>query len=145
MDYTIIGSGVNLASRLEAATPPGTILISHETYVLVKDRFCCEERQPLSVKGMGDPVENYRVIDEWDKLPERESVIREDLPAVKLEVNLRTMSNGDREQTVAALQRALRRLESSGATLRQADVADYTRIQSDSWTSQLAPQTPDKV
>jgi class 3 adenylate cyclase len=36
MDYTIIGAAVNLASRLEAAAHPGTILIAHETWSLVR-------------------------------------------------------------------------------------------------------------
>jgi class 3 adenylate cyclase len=35
MDYTIIGSGVNLARRLEQMAPPGEILISYETYAHV--------------------------------------------------------------------------------------------------------------
>ena len=42
MDYTIIGAGVNLAARLEAAAGPGDILISYETYALVRDRIHCE-------------------------------------------------------------------------------------------------------
>src|SRR5262249_57113044 len=37
MDYTIIGGGVNLASRLEAAATPGEILISFETHANRRD------------------------------------------------------------------------------------------------------------
>ncbi|MBF0219852.1 MAG: hypothetical protein HQL49_10050, partial [Gammaproteobacteria bacterium] len=41
MDYTIIGSYVNLASRLEQHAQPDQILITHETYLLVKDKINC--------------------------------------------------------------------------------------------------------
>ena len=51
MDYTIIGGGVNLASRLEAAATPGEILISYETYASVHHRIHCEERENISVKA----------------------------------------------------------------------------------------------
>ena len=37
MDYTIIGGGVNLASRLQSNAMPGGIVLSHETWSLVKD------------------------------------------------------------------------------------------------------------
>lgn len=37
MDYMIIGGAVNLAARLESSAEPGTILIAHETWALVKD------------------------------------------------------------------------------------------------------------
>ncbi|MGB7615754.1 MAG: PAS domain S-box protein, partial [Pseudolabrys sp.] len=37
MDYTMVGGTVNLASRLEHEAPPGGVLISFETYALVKD------------------------------------------------------------------------------------------------------------
>ena len=46
MDYTIIGSHVNLASRLQSYAEPGTILVSHETYALVKDAIAAQDSLP---------------------------------------------------------------------------------------------------
>src|SRR5688500_10728120 len=43
MDYTIIGSEVNMAARLEQAADPGGILISKETYSLVRDEIVAIE------------------------------------------------------------------------------------------------------
>src|SRR5439155_16559410 len=51
MDYTIIGNEVNLAARLEAHAELGGILVSHETYSLVKDLIAAEEQSPVKVKG----------------------------------------------------------------------------------------------
>ena len=48
MDYTIIGGGVNLASRLEAAATQGEILISYETYANIRHQIHCEERGHIS-------------------------------------------------------------------------------------------------
>src|SRR5439155_17171780 len=39
MDYTAIGRQVNLAARLQVACDPERILISHSTWVLVKDEI----------------------------------------------------------------------------------------------------------
>ena len=66
MDYTIIGSGVNLASRLESAASPGEILISYETYANVKDEIHCEEFGDITVKGISHPVETYQVVDTYE-------------------------------------------------------------------------------
>ena len=62
MDYTIIGSEVNLASRLQSHAEPGGILLSHETYSLVKDNVLAEEQAPIQAKGFAKPVRNYKVI-----------------------------------------------------------------------------------
>lgn len=64
MDYTIIGGSVNLASRLETNCEPGKILISHETYSLVKDNFEFDKKEPIKVKGMYEPVNTYQVVKE---------------------------------------------------------------------------------
>jgi Adenylate and Guanylate cyclase catalytic domain len=54
-DYTMVGGPVNLASRLEHEAPPGGMLISFETYGLVKDDVRCDERGHVRVKGIGHP------------------------------------------------------------------------------------------
>ena len=42
LEYTAIGSGVNTASRLEAAAENGEILMSFDTYSLVSDQIPCQ-------------------------------------------------------------------------------------------------------
>lgn len=62
MDYTIIGSQVNMASRLQSAAAPGEILISPETFSLVGSKFECVAQEPIQVKGFEQLVEPYQVI-----------------------------------------------------------------------------------
>jgi class 3 adenylate cyclase len=61
MAYTILGGEVNLAARIESQSEPGGILISHETYSLVKDYVEVVEREPLHLKGIPLPVRTYAV------------------------------------------------------------------------------------
>ncbi|MBT3275579.1 MAG: response regulator, partial [Spirochaetales bacterium] len=63
MDYTIIGSQVNIAARLESQADPDQILISHETWSAVKDKIHCIRLKPVSVKGISQPIIPYQVID----------------------------------------------------------------------------------
>ncbi len=66
MDYTIIGGQVNVAARLEQNAPPDQILISHETWALVKDDFRCLGRAPIYVKGVQHSIRTYQVIGKND-------------------------------------------------------------------------------
>ena len=113
MDYTIIGSGVNLASRLEQAAPPGEILISYETYALVKDEVCCEERGHINVKGISYSVATYQVVDVYENVGKSRDFIHEDYGTLKLDIDLEAMSTTERSHAVTVLQRAVDRL--SGA------------------------------
>ena len=61
-DYTAIGRNVNLAARLQAQCPPDRILLSHATWVLVRDEIECEAKGEISVKGIRDPVFVYEVM-----------------------------------------------------------------------------------
>ena len=110
MDYTIIGSGVNLACRLEQMAPPGEILISYETYAHVKEQVCCEEREHINVKGMAHAVATYKVIDLFDNLCERRDFIHEESANLKLDIDVEAMSVSERSDAVTVLQRAMDRL-----------------------------------
>jgi class 3 adenylate cyclase/HAMP domain-containing protein len=110
MDYTIIGGGVNLASRLEAAATPGEILISYETYANVRDRIHCEEHGNLTVKGIAYPVATYQVVDTHENLSAQRRFFHEETRNLKLDLNLDAMSADDRDQAAAVLREALDRL-----------------------------------
>lgn len=61
MDYTIIGREVNLAARLEQAAEPGGILVSRDTYELVKDDIRLDPRDPVMAKGFAEPITVFAV------------------------------------------------------------------------------------
>jgi class 3 adenylate cyclase len=60
-EYSAMGMQVNLASRLETASKPGEILISHATWALVNDQIDCRPKETIEVKGFSRPVRAYEV------------------------------------------------------------------------------------
>jgi PAS domain S-box-containing protein len=108
MDYTMVGGTVNLASRLEHEAVPGGILISFETFALVKDEVRCEERGRVQVKGIAQPVMTYEVL---GPKPDAGQAATAHL---RLELDAGRMSDDERVAAAAALRRALGMLEKSG-------------------------------
>jgi len=62
MEYTVIGTPVNIASRLESLAQPNQIIIGEETYRRVKGKFNIREIGPREVKGASEPVIAYEVL-----------------------------------------------------------------------------------
>jgi len=107
MDYTIIGGGVNTASRLESSATPGEILISYETFAHVRDQVDCREHGTLQVKGIAYPVVTYQVLDTYESLGSERRRFREDHRNIKLDLDLDAMTSEDRDKAVDILRRAL--------------------------------------
>ncbi len=65
MDYTAIGDGVNLASRLESACKEysAQILCSENTYKKLKGSYRAREIDRVIVKGKTEPVGVYEILD----------------------------------------------------------------------------------
>ncbi len=60
-EYTPIGHTTNLASRMQALAPTGSIAISEQTRKLVEGYFALKPLGPTKVKGVSEPVNVYEV------------------------------------------------------------------------------------
>jgi adenylate cyclase len=61
MDYTIIGGEANLAARLQSIAEPGHIVVSYETYALVRDIAGAQALPPIAMKGISREVIPYAI------------------------------------------------------------------------------------
>jgi len=61
LEYTVLGSPVNLASRLQSRAEPDTILIGDSTYLLIRDAADTSPMGEITPKGFARPVAAYRL------------------------------------------------------------------------------------
>lgn len=59
---TAMGEALALASRMETAAEPGTVLVSENTYRLVRESFDWMSLGEINVKGIRSPIHVYRPI-----------------------------------------------------------------------------------
>ena len=60
-EFTAMGDTVNTASRLVNSAKGGEVLISHDTYELVRGVFDVQKQTPMIVKGKTEPLQTYLV------------------------------------------------------------------------------------
>jgi len=62
MDYTAVGDTTNLSARMESLAKPGSVLISKNTYKMVKDYFEFNPLGEIKVKGKEELQEAFELI-----------------------------------------------------------------------------------
>jgi len=109
MDYTIIGAEANLAARLQAVAQPGSIIISYETYALVRDIVEADALPPITVKGISRPVVPY-VVRRLAEVPEA-GVIHGQAQGLDLFLDVTALDAGSAGETRRLLEQALTALD----------------------------------
>ena len=100
LDYTVIGNNVNMASRLETSAKVNSILISEDTYLLIKNEIECDKREHIKVKGLSYPIKTYCVkrikktnnltVDKFEK----------NIEGMSLSINYLSVKNLNRAETI---------------------------------------------
>ena len=110
MDYTVLGTHVNLASRLESGADPGEILISHETWSLIKDIVMCRDRGEIQAKGFSHPIKVYQVVDFRKDLGKNQSYFEEHVQGFSMHLDLERVKNYDRDRIIEHLENTAEKL-----------------------------------
>lgn len=111
LDYTVLGTQVNLASRLESAAAPNEILISHETWSLVKDTIMCRDKGEIMVKGFSQPVKVYQVADLRREMGKTQTYLEEHADGFSMYLDMDKVKNYDKQKVLDALEQAAARLK----------------------------------
>lgn len=116
LDYTALGAHVNLASRLESAGKPGNILITHETWSLVKDVILCRDKGHIKAKGFSYPIQVYEVVNYRKDLGANQSYIAENTDGFSMHLDMEKIKNYDKEKVISSLIKAAQKLKEKHIT-----------------------------
>jgi adenylate cyclase len=111
MDYTVIGGEANLAARLQALAESGAIIMSYETYALVRDIVRARALEPIAVKGISRDVVPYVVEGTAAEPNEGPRVINSQTKGVDVFVDLEAVDASSVEQVRAVLEEAITALD----------------------------------
>ena len=114
MDYTAIGAEVNLAARLQSIAEPRHIVISYETYALVRDIVAARALPPISVKGINRTVVPYVVEGVLDETGRKIEIFSEHMTGLDFYLDPRAVDATAIERIRATLKNAIAALEERG-------------------------------
>ena len=112
MDYTIIGAEANLASRLQSIAQPGGIVLSYETFMLVREMVRARALEPITLKGIAYPVVPYAVEGMEDDARQAPQVISEHGTGLDLFIDTRSIDASSAERVCRMLEEVVTELKS---------------------------------
>jgi len=110
LDYTLLGTEVNKASRLESSCEPGEILVSAATHELIKDVVYCQPRGFIRLKGFKQPVEAFRVVDLRANLGREDLCIDKATEGFTIYMDVDTIPHMQKQRVMASLEEAYEQL-----------------------------------
>lgn len=112
MAYTIVGRDANLAARLQSAAEIDEILISDETYKLVKSSYLCAPKEPMELKGIQDAVKTWQVIEKYSNIHnENEQWFDYEYKGFHLVLNMQEVQNFEYTELVDVLEKMIARIQ----------------------------------
>jgi adenylate cyclase len=113
MDYTIIGAEANLAARLQSVAAAGHIVVSYETYALVRDMVAAQALSPITMKGISREVIPYAVGGVIGRAGETVQVFSEHQTGLDFYLNANMIDADSAGRIRQVLQDALKALDKS--------------------------------
>ena len=111
MDYTIIGAEANLAARLQSIAEPGHIVISYETYALVREVVAAHPLPAISMKGISREVIPYAVEGMLSAAGQKVQVFSEHMAGLDFYLDTGAIDAPAAERIRATLRNAMAALE----------------------------------
>ncbi|MDM1758063.1 MULTISPECIES: adenylate/guanylate cyclase domain-containing protein [unclassified Acinetobacter] len=112
MAYTIVGRDANLAARLQSAAEIDEILISDETYKLVKSSYLCAPKEPMELKGIQDAVKTWQVMEKYSNIHnENEQWFDYEYKGFHLVLNMQEVQNFEYTELVSVLEKMIERIQ----------------------------------
>lgn len=104
LEYTIIGSTVNLASRIESVALAGEVFISEETKILVQESFKTLKRVKITPKGFKRDIQLYSV---EEKSSESEMIVLKE-PGLSIEYTPNFENKEDKKKIKESIEKFLK-------------------------------------
>ncbi len=112
MAYTIVGRDANLAARLQYAAEIDEILISDDTYQLVKNEFLCAPKAPIYLKGIQGAVKTWQVMEKYTgKKSDNQQWFDYEYKGFHLVLNLEEVQNFEYPELVEVLEKMIQRIQ----------------------------------
>ena len=111
MAYTIVGRDANLAARLQSAADIDEILISDETYKLVRNHYLCAPQAPVELKGIQGDVKSWQVMEKYSAREDNQQWFDYEYKGFQLVLNLEEIQNYEYPELVTVLEKMVERLK----------------------------------
>lgn len=111
MAYTIVGRDANLAARLQSAAEIDEILISDETYKLVKNYYLCAPKTLGELKGIQGNIKSWQVMEKYSAKQANQLWFDYEYKGFQLALNMEEVQNYQYDELIVLLEKMIERIK----------------------------------